>query len=289
MHLNNCQLNELCQLAAHAATMAGQMIAQRSKEKFKISSKTVGSSLASQVLTEVDIASEQLILKALNATLKQYDLALLSEETPDDQQRFEKDYFWCIDPLDGTLPFTEQQPGYAVSIALVAKDGTSQIGVIYDPTTSNLYTAINGSGAFKNDKPLKINSNQKAITLVCDRSFLHDQRFEQVKSKLSALSDNKLNTISHGGAAMNAIWVLENHPAVYFKFPKKQAGGGSLWDYAASNCIFNELSAPSTDYEGKQLKLNRKDTTFMNKEGIFYCSCTRLSNTIKEAILQLDQ
>ena len=56
---------------------------------------------------------------------ERYDLALLTEELEDDGSRHVKDYFWCIDPIDGTLPFTQKKPGYGVSIALVARDGAS--------------------------------------------------------------------------------------------------------------------------------------------------------------------
>ena len=49
---------------------------------------------------------------------------VLTEETEDDGGRLRADYFWCVDPLDGTLPFIEGRPGSAVSIALIARDGT---------------------------------------------------------------------------------------------------------------------------------------------------------------------
>jgi len=45
------------------------------------------------------------------------------------------------------------------------------------------------------------------------------------------------------GAAINAMQVLDNPPGFYFKFPKPQEGGGSLWDFAASAAIFNECGA----------------------------------------------
>ena len=48
-------------------------------------------------------------------------------------KRLELNYFWCIDPLDGTLPFIEGKVGYAVSIGLVSRDGTPLIGVVCDP------------------------------------------------------------------------------------------------------------------------------------------------------------
>ena len=74
---------------------------------------------------------------------------LLSEETNDDGSRFKEDFFWCIDPMDGTLPFINKQPGFSVSIALVAKDGTPNLGIVYDPSTDTLYHAIKGKGALQ--------------------------------------------------------------------------------------------------------------------------------------------
>lgn len=285
MPLTSQELHALCRLAVKAASKAGAMISMRTEEKLIVKNKLAGTGLASQVLTEVDIESERLIIEALKPSLGKYDLALLSEETPDDRQRFEKDYFWCIDPLDGTLPFIEQQTGYSVSIALTAKNGSPVIGVIFDPSTSNLYHAIKGVGACKNGIPWRLNVEHKALTLVCDRSFLKHPEYREVKAKLKHVSGGKLQEISHGGAAMNAMWVLENHPAVYFKFPKKEQGGGSLWDYAASSCIFTEMKAPATNFWGGKLDLNKCESTFMNEQGIFYCSSLALSEKIKGLLL----
>ena len=99
-------------------------------------------------MTEVDFKSQQIILELIEPTLEKYDLALLSEEKEDDHSRFQKDYFWAIDPLDGTLPFIENMDGFAVSIALVSKAGIPIIGAVFDPTNSTLYHAIKGCGAF---------------------------------------------------------------------------------------------------------------------------------------------
>ena len=92
-------------------------------EDIAVEKKQGGTSYASQVVTEVDRACETAILSHLLPTCQEFDLALLSEETEDDGSRFEEDFFWCIDPMDGTLPFINKQPGFSVSIALVAKMG----------------------------------------------------------------------------------------------------------------------------------------------------------------------
>jgi len=285
MTLTNSQLLDLSQLAIKAATKAGKHVALRRNENFSINKKEGGSSLASQVFTEVDLASQNIILDILEPSLDKYDLALLSEETSDNKSRFEKDFFWCIDPLDGTLPFIEQTDGYSISIALVSKGGDAIIGVIYNPEDSTLYHAIIGEGAFKNRQKWHLPEAANTITLVCDRSLIKHDKYNKLVNTLSRLSKSKIKCINHGGATMNAMWVLENHPAVYIKFPKKEAGGGSLWDYAASACIFNEMGALATDYNLQKLELNRIDSSFMNHKGICYASDKNLAQRLNHLFI----
>ena len=286
MKLSPENLQKLCSIAISAAKKAGELISSYSNQEILVKNKAGGTSLASQVVTEVDIKSEAIILEELNPTLKTYDLALLTEESTDDKSRFEKDYFWCIDPLDGTLPFTEQKSGYAISIALVAKEGTPQIGVVYDPLTKTLYHSIKGQGVFRNNEKWELNKIDNTFTFVCDRSFKSHSKFEQIIKELKAFVNkkgwNKFEIISHGGAAMNAIWVLEKAPACYFKLPKNTQGGGSLWDYAATACVFKEIGASATNIHGEKLDLNRKDSTFMNHQGVVYSSDIMTSDFIQK-------
>ena len=148
MKLSSTDLTVLTDLAIRAAEEAGEMIAHSRPEA--VEKKEGAVTLASSVVTEIDRAAEVMILDVLTPTLEEYELALLTEETPDDGGRLTADYFWCIDPLDGTLPFIEGAPGYSVSIGLVARDGTPQIGVVYDPITTTTYHAIAGHGSFRN-------------------------------------------------------------------------------------------------------------------------------------------
>jgi len=79
-----------------------------------------------------------------------------------------------------------------------------------------------------------------------------------------------VQVIERGGATMNACWVVEHQPACYFKFPKPQDGGGSLWDFAATACLFHELGAIACDFYGQPLDLNRADSTFMNHRAVIF-------------------
>lgn len=267
-------LLELSQIAIEAAFSAGKVIQKYLKEDVSVEKKKGGNSYASQVVTVVDKACETTILAHLLPISTTFGLALLSEETDDDGSRFNKDFFWCIDPMDGTLAFINKQPGFSVSIALVAKDGTPMIGVVYDPSTDTLYHAINGHGAFKNRRPWKIKYSNEHLTYVTDQKLRDTPRADEIKKMLkekvvkSGLTGIK--EMDGAGSVLNAIHVLENGPACMLKFPKKVNGGGSIWDFAATACIYHELGLPATTFEGGRLDLNKKDGTFMNQEGVFF-------------------
>ena len=121
MYLSSKDLYSLCDLAIHASSLASDLIKEGSRSNIVKQKKKGGDTLASQIVTEIDFKSQEIILDILKPSIKNFNLGLLTEEFTDDETRLSKDYFWCIDPLDGTLWFTEGTPGYAVSIALVSK------------------------------------------------------------------------------------------------------------------------------------------------------------------------
>ena len=298
MKLSKEDLEILCNTAINAVKKAAGFISSYDKEKLTVKLKDKdgndmpcgGSSIASQVVTEVDIKSQEIILQELNTSFEQYDLGLLTEEIVDDKSRFEKDFFWCIDPLDGTLPFSQGKEGYSVSIALIAQDGTPIIGVVCNPITQDVYHAINNAGAFKNGErwsPIDKKKN-KVFTFINDRSFYKHPQYKSIVTsfniELMQMGYSAFKMLRQGGAVMNAIWVLEKSPACYLKLPKKEKGGGSIWDFAATACIYKELGFTATDFNGDTLDLNPKETTFMNKKGIFFCIDRELIEKIKSFV-----
>ena len=233
MILEKKELLFLCDLAIEAAVAAGDLINIHKSESVAVKNKQSGTSKASQVVTEIDLLSQELIIKTLQESIVTYDLGLLTEESVDDRSRLHKDYFWCIDPMDGTLAFIEGKEGYSVSIALVSKQGISVVGVVYNPVTQVLYHAVKGEGLFRNSKvwvPKKVSTQ---LTLISDGSFLTDSRYGEFKKGLHVIAKRlgftDVHVIHQGGAVMNAIWVLENRTALYVKLPKPTLGGGGLY------------------------------------------------------------
>lgn len=266
----------LKEIAIKAALAAGQHIKKYMDEDVAFEKKEGGTNYASQVVTKVDRECEDIILSHLLPTCNEFNIALLTEETEDDGSRFKKEFFWCIDPIDGTLNFINKEPGFSVSIALIAQDGTPHIGVIYDPNTDTLYHAAKGHGVFKNGSPWKISNRNDYLTYVTDKRLKDTPRLTELKALLQKYVDKLrlkgFKEMSGGASVMNGIRVLEHGPACMIKYPKKETGGGSIWDFASTACIFQELGLPVSNFEGGKLDLNRKNGTFMNHEGVFYAN-----------------
>ncbi|WP_020483156.1 3'(2'),5'-bisphosphate nucleotidase CysQ family protein [Methylomonas sp. MK1] len=291
MRLSTDDLYLLGQSAISAAMQAGALIARHAQRAVAVNTKDGGTSLAAQVVTEIDHLSQDSILQTLRPTCVRYDLALLSEESPDDGARLQKDYFWCIDPLDGTLPFIEGVPGYSVSIALVSRAGQALIGVVYDPLTRTLYRSIKDQGAWQNQQPFKPATPAQTLTFITDKSFAQDPLYHATQPELERIAVElgyagaKLRL--QGGAALNACQALTQAPACYFKFPKPDKGGGSVWDYAATACLFQEAGAPVSDIHGKPLVLNPDGSTFLNHCGVLYGSNPAIVQSMMQLYRQL--
>ena len=278
-------LQSLAKTAVAAARSAGRIISQYSNQEIEVEHKDGGHTYASQVVTEVDRKAQDAILETLNLSCDEHDFALLTEESEDDHSRFQKEYFWCIDPLDGTLPFTKKEPGYSVSIALVSKCGKPQIGVVYDPVHDVLWEAAIGRGVKKNYQPWKIDSNSDVLTFTYDRSFEKHPETQRVLDELNlyaqAIGLPKVHAAQYGGAVINACHALESAPGCHFKFAKPEEGGGSIWDYAATACLFEQAGASVSDVYGDALDLNRSDSTFMNHRGAVYATDASLASKIR--------
>lgn len=288
MEFSDTESGELRLAACGAAEKAGEFIMSQRGSQLKVDLKKGGESYGAQVVTEVDREAQDIILRELESETERFDLAILSEELPDDGERFRKRAFWCIDPLDGTLPFIEGRSGFAVSIALVSKAGEAQLGVIHDPISKTSYSASVGGGLWKGSEPwcpiAKQDSRQSQLTVVADQSLRTHEAYSIVKDRLvqfakkSGLED--ISVLEGDGAAMNVCEVLNRSPACYFKFPKKEKGGGALWDFAASACLMREAGGVVSGFSGSPLDLNSKASLYLNQSGVIYASDETLANSI---------
>ena len=270
MVLTDSDLQIIKQYGLEAATKAASYIFDRFSTEVSVTKKedTGGTSLASQVVTEVDIRAQEIILDSISPTFAQFDLGLLTEESPDDNSRFTKDYFWCVDPMDGTLAFTKKEEGFSVALSLVSKVGEPIIGIVAEPISGDFYYAIKGKGVFKNEKEFVVAKNNRFI-LFNDRSFPDHFKSKDYIASLEKFLGKAVLVGTTRGSVLNAIKAMEHSNSCYFKPVKATKGGGCIWDFAATACIAKELGSELSNSKGEILLLNEKDP-FMNKQGVLF-------------------
>jgi myo-inositol-1(or 4)-monophosphatase len=113
-------LGRVRQVAVAAAQDAGALLASRIDSIQEVRHKGVV-----DLVTDVDVASEQLVRDAIGAAFPNH--TILGEEggtLGGDDRR----YRWLVDPLDGTTNYTHGFPLFCVSIGFEV-DGRLQFGV----------------------------------------------------------------------------------------------------------------------------------------------------------------
>ena len=246
--------------ATKAGLEAGQYVLSKWKGQFEIRSKGMNSK-ASDIVTEVDHTAQDIIIAQLKESIQKYDLGLLAEEGYQDTSRLHKHAFWTIDPIDGTLFFTEGRTGFAISIALVEKSGMPILGVVYDPANNTLLQSVRGESILMNGQPFTPPqySEQSPIQLFLDRSFKHHPWYETLNSMFEIYFV--------GGAVMNAVNVLNNPRSFYMKTPKKEMGGAAIWDLAAVSIFFDNTDGSYQFFDGSRMNFNRPETFYFNDVG----------------------
>lgn len=143
------------------------------------------------LVTEVDHYSEQYLITALHHAYP--DHAILSEEQG--QQIGYSEYLWVIDPLDGTTNYSQGLPIFSISIALQYR-GQTIMGVVYAPIMDQMFTAIQGKGAFLNGKPIAVAQKTELGQCVLATGFPYDR---------ATHPDNNLNYFAHFAPRVRGI------------------------------------------------------------------------------------
>ena len=105
---------------------------------------------------------DKTIVTIADTEINSYLIKRVKEKYPEhsvdgEEEQFGKSNFiWVCDPIDGTAMYARHIPVAVFSLALVI-DGVPNVGVVYDPFTDSLYTAIKGKGAYKNNEKISVN------------------------------------------------------------------------------------------------------------------------------------
>lgn len=152
--------------AKEIALKAGALVKKMSHENFEIRKKG-----AVDLVTEVDLASEKLIIEELNKRFPGQEI--LAEESAKEMHKAST--LWVVDPIDGTTNYAHRFPIYSVSIGFVC-GGEPVAGVVYDPNSDELFAAAKDGQATLNDKPIHVSKIEVLDKALLSTGFPYDLR-----------------------------------------------------------------------------------------------------------------
>ena len=157
-------MHPLMNIAIKAARNASKIILRATDrlDLIKVSEKN-----HNDFVTEVDQQSEQTIINIIHDAYP--DHAILGEESG---QSGKSDYTWIIDPIDGTTNFIHGHPHFCISIGVQFKN-IIEHGLIYDPLRQELFTATRGTGAFLNDRRIRVAQRKQFAGSIITSGFGH--------------------------------------------------------------------------------------------------------------------
>jgi myo-inositol-1(or 4)-monophosphatase len=216
----------LARLAAATATAVGDRI---KVDDVEVVTRKRG---RANFATAADHAAEAEILRRLRAHDR--SIPILAEESADRKLR-RSERLWVVDPLDGTLNFSQGVPFYCVAIAYV-EDGRVRAAAVHAPRTGETFVAHEGGGATLNGTTIAASSIARAADAFTVTS-LGFKIAAQKDSRFLALNSTVVRLRVIGSAALEIAYVgcgkvdLFVHEAL------------APWDIAAAGLIAREGGA----------------------------------------------
>jgi myo-inositol-1(or 4)-monophosphatase len=241
--------NPFLEVAIEAAREAGAILMTEFGRPVSISYKG-----EVDIVTQADRRSEQAIVTRLRSHFPKH--AIVAEEGGGTET--ESPFRWHVDPLDGTTNFAHGYPCFAVSIGL-EETGELIAGVIYQPVSGELFTAIKGEGAYLNHKKIHVSSIEKLATSLLVTGFPSNKRSQN--PNIHYYWDFTLR--SHGvrrdgSAALDLASVACGRFEGFWEF------GLHSWDTAAGVLLVREAGGIVTRFDGQPYVLGDRELLASN-------------------------
>ena len=238
--------------AVDMARDAGALLVQR------LGSAKVSTKGDINLVTEADIAAENLILERIRSYYPQH--GILAEESGEAILVSGKrsDWKWIIDPLDGTTNYAHGYPCFCVSIGL-EHAGQLEIGVVYDPMRDEMFAAERGQGATLNDRKIRVSSVEELNNAMLCTGFpynvreRHDFAREFTNFTMAAQAVRR-----DGSAALDLAYVACG------RFDGFWEDGLSPWDIAAGALLIAEARGKITNYKDEPLDIYNEQVLATN-------------------------
>jgi myo-inositol-1(or 4)-monophosphatase len=227
---------------AAIARGAGDIILRHFAAPIPISDRK---STRSDIVTAADTEAEAFIVRELLARFPAHHI-VGEEGGGQGAPAGAAPYHWFVDPVDGTVNFAAKLPHFCTSIALATPDRRPLLGVIYDPTRAELFTAVAGQGAHLNGKPISVTQTAVLNDAVVSTGFPYDKHTNPDNNlrEWAAFLRHIRGERRLGSAALDLCYVAAGRLDGYWEKDLKP------WDAMAGLLITREAGGMVTDYVG---------------------------------------
>ena len=198
------------------------------------------------LVSKADIEINDLLNKLLKN--KNPEFGWLSEENEDDKSRLNKKITFVVDPLDGTKAFLEGKKEFSISVAIV-KNGLPISGIVFSPSTGEMFEAEKNKGSWKNNKKVIIsnyNRLEKCKMIAFKPMFSHPA-WKEPWPKMDVENRNSI-------AYRMALVASGQYDAMMALNSKND------WDIAAGDLLISESGGIVTLHTNKKIIYNTENT-----------------------------
>ena len=217
---------------------AGKLLHEKEKDKEVFAKESQGD--RHDIVTSVDIAVENFICEKLREDFPEYQI--FTEET--EFSDITSEFFWAIDPIDGTKNFAAGIPLVGISIGLL-RECIPILGVILNPYTNELYYAKTGKGAFRNGERIHVSDTEKLsdAMIVIEGKNIPAERREY----FAKLSHDARTIRNFGVATLDMTFLAEGKVQAYIDEDLK------YYDISAGTVILQEAGGKITNTRNGQI------------------------------------
>jgi myo-inositol-1(or 4)-monophosphatase len=228
--------------AQQTAREAGKILLDKFGKKINISKKG-----DINLVTEADLASEKFIIEQIKSYYPKH--SILAEESGAAVVDGESKWKWIIDPLDGTTNFAHGYPCFCVTIAL-EHEGEIVVGVTFDPTRDEMFSAEKNSGSFLNNKQLRVSDTEKLSEALICTGFPYDvAERENFARHFTSFVANARGIRRDGSAAIDMAYVACG------RFDGFWEEGLNPWDVAAGKLLIEEAGGRVSYYDNSDFSI----------------------------------
>lgn len=204
-------------------------------------------------VSNADINAERILHKELSHARPKF--GFLMEESGEIAGE-DPAFRWVIDPIDGTNNFVHSVPYFCISVALekTLGNGDKEItaAVVYDPIRDEMFTAEKGSGAFLNDRRIRVSARKNIddALLATASPRASREEYKQALSMMNAMTASSAGIRCFGAAALDLAYVAAGRFDGFWCMSLKP------WDIAAGMLLVKEAAGEISEIGGGKRMLD---------------------------------